>query len=43
MIAVAQANEESPSTAEQGCRVTPCGGDFKESATEINRDERVSS
>ena len=30
-------HEESPSTAEQECRVTPGEGDLKESATEINR------
>lgn len=29
--------EESPSTTRQECRVTPCEGDFKDSATEINR------
>jgi len=29
--------EESPGSVEQGCRVTPGEGDFKESATEINR------
>ncbi len=30
-------SEESPSTTRQECRVTPCEGDFKDSATEINR------
>jgi len=40
MIAGAFAHEESPSTTEQECRVTPCEGDFKESATEINRFEK---
>ena len=30
-------NEESPSVLETGCRRNPGGGDFKESATEINR------
>lgn len=29
--------EESPSIAGQGCRLTTGGGDFKESATEIDR------
>jgi hypothetical protein len=29
--------EESPSSTGQGCRVTPGGGDSKESATEKNR------
>jgi len=32
------ADEESPSTTEQECRITSCGGDFKESATEIYRN-----
>ena len=30
-------NEESPSVLETGCRRNPGEGDFKESATEINR------
>ena len=30
-------NEESPSVSETGCRRNPGEGDFKESATEINR------
>ena len=30
-------HEESPSTVGHGCRVTPCQGDLKESATEIYR------
>ena len=29
--------EESPSVSETGCRRNPGEGDFKESATEINR------
>lgn len=29
--------EESPGSIGQGCRVTPGEGDFKESATEIDR------
>ena len=29
--------EESPGSIEQGCWVIPSGGDFKESATEIDR------
>ena len=33
----AEMHEESPSTAGHGCRVTPCQGDLKESATEIYR------
>ena len=32
------AGEESPSTTGQGRRVTPGGGDSKESATEIYRE-----
>ena len=32
-------NEESPSVLETGCRRNPGEGDFKESATEINRQE----
>ena len=31
--------EESPSSIEQGRQLTAGGGDFKESATEINRQE----
>ena len=34
-------HEESPSTTEQECRITSCGGDFKESATEIYRNACV--
>jgi len=30
-------HEESPSITGQGCRVTPGGGDSRDSATEINR------
>ena len=30
-------HEESPGTAEQGCRLTAGGGDSRESATEIYR------
>lgn len=30
-------HEESPSSIEQGCQLTAGEGDFKESATEINR------
>jgi len=37
---VASQDEESPSTIGQECWVTPSGGDFKESATEINRLQR---
>ena len=29
--------EESPSSIGQGCKVTPCGGNSKDSATEIYR------
>ena len=32
-------HEESPSSAEQGRQLTAGGGDSKESATEINRQE----
>ena len=32
-------NEESPSYKEAGCRRNPGEGDFKESATENNRQE----
>ena len=32
-------HEESPGTAEQGCRLTAGGGDSRESATEINRPD----
>ena len=32
-------NEESPSVLETGCRRNPGEGDFKESATENNRQE----
>jgi hypothetical protein len=32
-----RANEESPSSIGQRCRVIPGGGDSKDSATEINR------
>ena len=34
-------NEESPSFLETGCRRNPGEGDFKESATEINRRNAV--
>ena len=30
-------SEESPGSVGQGCRLTAGGGDFKDSATEINR------
>ena len=33
--------EESPSSTEQGRQLTAGGGDFKESATEINRQHCV--
>ena len=37
MIAVGvEPNEESPSSTGQGCRVTPGGGDSRDSATEID-------
>ena len=35
--AVKTVNEESPSVLETGCWRNPSEGDFKESATEINR------
>ena len=34
-----KSHEESPGTAEQGCRLTAGGGDSRESATEINRPD----
>ena len=38
-VAWETSHEESPSTTEQECRITSCEGDFKESATEIYRNE----
>ncbi len=40
MTALPFGGEESPSTVGQGRRVTPGGGDSKESATEIYRESR---
>ena len=36
MIAGDQSHEESPGFIGRGCRVTPGGGDSKDSATEID-------
>ena len=37
MQTIASQDEESPSIQRTWCRLTACGGDPKESATEINR------